>query len=156
MWRRIHVLDPVQSLVLASVSAAIIALPMAAQSVIRDETALLRNLFWPDTFNPYMTFSFVFPGVMLALLGYYHLGRLGFLLNLAAGFALVWIMTVVGIGCFVRLGRCFGRVWVSATAYAASVVIVYILIAQLHLRAARSQSIRDAQRKLSLLPARSL
>ena len=132
-------------------------MPTALQSVIHDERALLRNLFWPDTLNPYIVFSFVFLGVMLALLGYYHLGRLGFLLNLAAGFALVWIMEVVGIGCFAVSGTIFfGRVWVSAVAYAASVVLVYMLIARLHLRAARSPSIRDAQRKLSLFPARSL
>jgi membrane protein implicated in regulation of membrane protease activity len=58
------------------------------------------------------------------------MGRLGFLLNLAAGFALVWIMAVVGIGCFVGVGHYFGSVWVSAVAYAACVVIVYMLIAR--------------------------
>ncbi len=77
---------------MASVSAASVALPLALQSISHDETALLRNLFWPDTLTPYITFSLVFIGVIPALLGYYHLGRLGFLLNIAAGFALAWII----------------------------------------------------------------
>lgn len=156
MWRRLHVLSPVQSLVLASVSAALIALPLAAQLVSRDQTALVRVLFWPDTLNPYLTFSLVFIGVVPALLGYYHLGRLGFLLNVAAGFALAWIMAVCGIMCFVYVGHLFGSVWLSTVAYASCIVLVYLLIARLHLRAATSPSVRDAQRVLRLLSNRTL
>ncbi len=156
VWRRLHVLSPVQSLVLASISAASIALPLAVESVSRDQTALLRNLFWPDALNPYITFSVVFIGVVPALLGYYHLGRLGFLVNIAAGFALSWIMAVCGILCFAYVGNRLGSVWLSAFAYAAYVVLVYLLITRLHLRAATSPSVRDAQRKLSLLPSRTL
>jgi hypothetical protein len=156
MWPRLHVLSPVQSLVLASVSAASIALPLAVQSVSRDQTALVRNLFWPDTLNPYVTFSLLFIGVVPALLGYYHLGQLGFVLNVAAGFALAWIMAVCGILCFVYLGHHFGSVWLSTVAYAACVVLVYLLIARLHLRAATSPSVRDAQRMLHLLPTGTL
>jgi hypothetical protein len=150
------VLSPVESLVLASVSAASIALPLAVQSASRDQTALVRDLFWPDTLNPYVTFSLFFIGVVPALLGYYHLGRLGFLLNVAAGFALAWIMAVCGILCFVFVGHHFGSVWLSAVAYAGCVVLVYVLIARLHLRAATSPSVRDAQRRLHLLPIRTL
>ena len=83
------------------------------RSVSSNETALLRNLFWPDTLNPYITFSLVFIGVVPALLGYYHLGRLGFVLNIAAGFALAWVMAVCGILCFVYIGHHFGSVWLS-------------------------------------------
>ena len=149
-------LSPVQSLVLASVSAATIALPLAVQSISRDQTALLHDLFWPDTLDPYVTFSLLFIGVVPALLGYYHLGRLGFLLNVAAGFALAWIMAVCGILCFVYIGHHFGSVWLSAIAYSACIVLVYVLIARLHLRAATSPSLRDAQRKLHLLPTGTL
>jgi hypothetical protein len=156
MWRRLHVLSPVQSLVLASVSAASIALPLAVQSVSRVQTALLRNLFWPDTLGPYVTFSLIFIGVMPALIGYYHLGRLGFLLNVAAGFARAWVMAVCGILCFVYLGHHFGSVLLSTVAYAACVVLVYLLIARLHLKAATSPSVREAQRKLHLLHGRTL
>ena len=156
VWRRVHVLSPVQTLVLASVSAASIALPLAVQSVSRDQTAFLRNLFWPDFLNPYVTFSLVFIGVVPALLGYYHLGRLGFVLNIAAGFALAWLMAVCGILCFVYVGHYFGSVWISTLAYAACVVLVYLLIARLHLRAATCRSVRDVQRKLHLLPTEAL
>jgi hypothetical protein len=156
VWRRLHVLSPVQSLVLASVSAGIIALPLAAQLVSRDEAGLVRVLSWPETLNPYLTYSLVFIGAVPALLGYYHFGRLGFLLNVAAGFALAWIMAVCGIMCFVYVGHLFGSVWLSTVAYASCVVLVYLLIARLHLSAATSPSVRDAQRMLRLLPTRML
>ena len=160
MWRTLHVLSPVQSLALASFSAASLALPLAVQSISRDQTALyLRNLFWPDTLyvDAYVNFSLFFIGVLPALLGYYHLGRLGFLLNVAAGFALAWIMAVCWILCLVHLGRHhFGSLWSSAVAYAACIILVYLLIAWLHLRAATSPSVRDAQRKLHLLPTGTL
>ena len=157
MWRILHALSPVQSLALASFSAASLALPLAVQSISRDQTAHLRNLFWPDTLDvdAYVSFSLFFIGVLPALLGYYHLGRLGFLLNVAAGFALAWIMAVCWILCCVYLGHHFG-LWSSAVAYAACVILVYLLIAWLHLRAATSPSVRDAQRKLHLLPAGTL
>lgn len=145
-----------QSLVLASVSAVSIALSLAVQSVSRDETALVRNLFWPDALDPYVTFSLIFIGLMPALIGYYHLGRLGFLLNVAAGFALAWVMAACGILCIVYVGHHFGSVLLSTVAYAACVVLVYLLIARLHLKAASSPAICEAQRKLHLLPGRTL
>jgi hypothetical protein len=146
----------VPSFILASISAALIALPLAAQSVSRDQTALLHDLFWPDTLNPYLTYSIIFIGVVPALLGYYHLGRLGFLLNVAAGFALAWVMVVCGIVSFAYVGHLFGSVRLSTLAYAACVVLVYLIIARLHVRAASSSSVRDAQRKLHLLPLERL
>jgi hypothetical protein len=154
MWRRLHILSPVQSLVVASVSAATIALPLvlAEQLVSRNERALLRSLFWPDALDPYITFSFVFIGVVPALLGYYHLGRLGFLLNVASGFALALIMAVCGMLCFAFVGHLSGSTWLSTVAYAACLALVCILIARFHLRAAKSPSVLDAQRKLHLLP----
>lgn len=156
MWRRFHVLSPLQSLVVASVSAATIAVSLALQSMARDETALLRIIFWPDTLNSYMMFSLVFVGAVPALLGYYHLGRLGFLLNVAAGFALAWIMAVCGILCFAGLGHYFGSVRLSTIVYAALVALAYILITRLHFTAASSPSVHDAQRKLRLVPMGTL
>jgi hypothetical protein len=155
MWRRLRVLNPVQSLVVASVSAAFIALPITVQLVSRDEAARFRIPVWPDTLNPYITFSIVLIGVLPALLGYYHLGRLGFLLSVAAGFAIVWSMAVCGILSFVWVGHYFASVWLSTVLYAACVVVVYLLIARLHLRAATSATLHDAQRKLSLIPSRT-
>ncbi len=149
----LHVLSPVQSLVLGSVSAAIIA--VALQAAPRHEMALLHDLFWPDALNSYMIFSLVFLGLVSVLLGYYHLGRLGFLLSVALGLALAWIMAVCGIMCFVGLGHYFGSIRLSTTAYAASVTLVYMLIAWLHLKAAKSQSVHDSQRKLRLVSNRN-
>ena len=156
MWRRVHVLSPVQSLVLASASAASIALPLALHLVSRDESTLVRIPFWPDTLNLYITFSLVFLGVVPVLLGYYHLGRLGFLLNVVTGFALAWLMAVCAILSFVWVGHYFGSVWLSAIVYAVCAALVYMLIARLHLLAAKSPSVRDAQRKLRLLPTATL
>jgi hypothetical protein len=114
MWRKLHILTPTHSFVVASVSAASIALSFALQSVSHDETALFRNLLWPDTLNPCITFSNVFIGVVPALLGYYHIGRLGFVLSVAAGFALAWIMAVCAALCFLYVGHYFGSVWLGA------------------------------------------
>jgi hypothetical protein len=85
------------------------------------------------------------------LLGYHHLGRLGMLLSVAVGCVLTWIVAVYGIICFVGIGHYFGSVSLSAVAYAACIALVYLSIARLHLRAAKSPSARDAQRKLRLL-----
>ena len=126
------------------------------RQVQADPTVLLRSLFWPDALDPYMTFSFVFIGVVPALLGYYHLGRLGFLLNVAAGFALAWIMAVCGMLCFAFVGHLSGSAWLSTVAYAACLALVYIFIVRFHLRAAKSPSVLDAQRTLHLLPTRTV
>jgi hypothetical protein len=95
-----------------------------------------------------MTFSFIFIGVVPVLLGYYHLGRLGFLLNVAAGFALAWIMAVCGMLCFAFVGYLSGSAWLSTVAYAACLALVYILIARFHLRSARSTSLAFTTNKI--------
>ncbi len=150
VWRRLHVLNPVQCLVLASISAATIALPLALQPVPR--TALLRNLFWPDVLNPYLTFSFVFIGILPALLGYYNLGRLGLLLSVVPGFAFAWVVTVSGLLCMIYAEHRFGSVWLGTVAFGICVLLAYVVITRLHLGAAKSRSVNDAQRKLRLIP----
>jgi hypothetical protein len=94
--------------------------------------------------------------VLPALLGYYHLGRLGFVLNVAAGFALAWMMAVCGILCFAYLGHHLGSVWLSTVAYAACVVFVYLLIARLHLRAATSPSVVTFSEGFTYFPLAAL
>jgi len=121
--------------------------------VSRDEAARFRIPLWPDMLNPYITFTIVLLGVLPVLLGCYHLGRLGFFLSVAAGFVLTWSMAVCGIVSFVWVGHYFGRLWLSAVFYAACVVVFYVLIARLHLRATTSPSLHDAQRKLRLIPS---
>jgi len=152
MWRKLHVLSPGQSLVLASVSAALIALPITLQSVSRDEAAHFRFQLWPDTLNPFITFPVFFIGVLLVLLGYYHLGRLGFLLSVFAAFAVAWSIAVCAIFSFVGAGHYFGSIRLGAILYSTLVVAIYLLAARLHLRAAKSPSLHDAQLKLRLVP----
>jgi len=70
VWRRIQVLGPLQSFALGSACAAVIALPLAVRSISHDDTALLRDLFWPHQLDPYIVFSLFFIGVLPVLLGY--------------------------------------------------------------------------------------
>jgi hypothetical protein len=151
VWRSLHILSAVQSLAVATASAALIALPITVHLISHDEAARFRIPFWPDLLNPYITFSIVLIGLLPVLFGYYHLGRLGFLLGVAAGLALIWSMAVCGVLSFVWIGHYFGSLWLSAVLYAACVVVVYVFIARLHLRATTSSSLHDVQRKLRLI-----
>ena len=148
MWRRIQVLGPLQSFALGSACAAVIALPLAVRSISHDDTALLRDLFWPHQLDPYIVFSLFFIGVLPVLLGYFHLGRLGVILSLGLGFALAWLMAVCAMLCFVRL-----PVWLGMLSYAVCVLLVYLLMFGLHMKAVTSPSVRDAQRKMRLVRA---
>jgi hypothetical protein len=140
-----------QSFVLASLSAAIIALPVTLESISHNRTALLHDLLWPDTLDPYVVFSLMFIGIVPPLLGYYHLGRLGFLSNVAAGFVLAWLLAVLGIVCFKGADHYFGSLVSGAVCYFMCFLLVHLVIGRIHLRVASSSSIRNAQLKLRLL-----
>jgi len=137
----------VQSFALGSVCAAVIALPLAIRLVSLDDTSLLRDLFWPHQLDPYIVFPAFFIGVLPVLLGYFHLGRLGVILNLGLGFALVWLIAACAALCFVCL-----LVWLGMS-YAVCVLLVYLLMLWLHMKAVTSPSVRDAQRKMRLVRA---
>ena len=156
MWQKFHILDRAQVFVLASVCAVVIALAIALASIPADGISWNRFLGPPRPFDPFINFGLAFVSVLPVFLGYYPLGRLGFLLSVAVGFALAWIMAVCEIWCFVFVGPLFGSVRLSAAAYAGCGVLVYLLIAWLHLKAAVSPSVRDAQRRLHLLPTRTI
>ena len=141
---------------MGSLASAILALPFAVRSVSYNDTAWLRNLFWPHQLHPYITFSLVFFCVLSALLGYFHLGRLGLLLNAAAGLIVMWLMAVFGTLCFVWVGHYSGSFIASAFAYAVGAVLLYVCMGWLHFRAATAPFIREAQRRLRLLPANTL
>jgi len=145
-----------QSFVVGSLASAILALPFAVRSVSHDDTAWLRDLFWPHQLHPYITFLLVFFGVLPALLGYFHLGRLGLFLNTAAGLIVMWLMAVFGILCFVGVGHYSDSLIASAFAYFVGAVLLYLFMGWLHFRAARAPSLREAQRKLRLLPTNTL
>jgi len=148
VWRRIRVLGPLQSFALGSVCAAVIALPLASRLIFLDNTSLLRDLFWPHQLDPYVVFPAFFIGVLPVLLGYFHLGRLGVILSLGLGLALVWLMAVCAALCFVRL-----PVWLGMLSYTVCVLLVYLLMFWLHMKAVTSPSVRDAQRKMRLVRA---
>jgi len=141
---------------LASVSAALIASPLVLQSAPHSGTPFMRDLFWPDILTPYLVFSAAFIGVVPVLLGYYHLGRLGFLVSLAVGLALGWSMPLCALLCFALTERCSGSRWLGAIPYLLCFLLLYLLIAKLHFRAVTSTSLREAQTKLHLMPYRLL
>ena len=150
VWRRIHILGPVQSFVLGSICAAVIALPLAVQTVSRDETSILRGLFWPQQLDPFIVFPAFFLGVLPLLLGYFHLGRVGFILSLGLGIPLPWLMALSAVLCFLRL-----PMWLGMLSYTGCVLLVYMLMFWLHMKAIKSPSVRDAQRKMRLATASS-
>jgi len=133
----------VQILFVASISAALIS---GALTIEFGNQTAVPILFWPDSMNFCITFSIVSVGMISPLLGYYHLGRLGFLLTVVAGLATSWLMAVCAVVSFVYLET----VLLSFATYAACLALAYMILVWLHLRAARSSSIREAQRKLRL------
>jgi hypothetical protein len=150
MWRKVHVLSAVQSLIVASISAGFVSIALTIELISREQNGF-DILVWPDTLSPCINFSIVLIGVISPLLGYYHLGRLGFLLNMAAGLATAWLMAVCAILCFILGDHYFGNVWFSFAVYLTCVALAYMIIVWFHLRAAKSSSLREAQQKLRLL-----
>ena len=150
MWRRVHVLSPMQSLVMASVCAAFISTALTILLVSREQTAF-RIIIWPEALDPYITFSVVLIGVISPLLGYYHLGRLGFLLTVASGFAITWLMAVCAVLCFAYVGYNLGHVWLSFGTYSGCIALTYSLLVWLHLWVSNSPTLHAAQQKLRLL-----
>jgi MFS superfamily sulfate permease-like transporter len=134
-----------------SVTAAVVAVQVAILSIPpQDDTAWLRDLFWPDRLTPYITFSLVCLGVLTVLLGYFHLGRLGAFVSLGVGFALAWLMAVCAIVCFVRLSSA-RTVWLGELSYGTCLLVVYLSMFYVHMKATKSRWIVDAQRKMHLL-----
>jgi hypothetical protein len=150
MWRKVHVLSAVQSLIVASISAGFVSIALTIELISSEQTGF-HILVWPDTLDPYITFSVVLIGVISPLLGYYHLGRLGFLLNMAARLATAWLMAACAILCFIYGDHYLGNVWFSFAVYLTCVALAYMIIVWFELRAATSSSLREAQQKLRLL-----
>ncbi|HEY6938906.1 MAG TPA: hypothetical protein VI424_17225 [Terriglobales bacterium] len=132
------------SFVVASACAAIFALPFAVNSTSSDETAMFRDLFWPHQLNPFLTFAVVFLALLPVLLAYYHLGRVGLMVSIgvSAGTGFVMMLSAVLV---MLLG------WLGVLAYAGIGLLIYLLVFLAHMKAAKSRSIRDAQRVLHLL-----
>jgi hypothetical protein len=122
MWLRLHHLGQVQSLIVASVSAALISGALTIRLASGDQTAV-RVLFWPDYMNAFITFSIVLIGVIFPLLGYYDLGRLG-TADSAAGFATTWLMAVCAFLSFAYSTN----VLLSFATYAECVAMSYVTL----------------------------
>src|SRR5580704_4044504 len=112
---------------------------LPATSLAHRHACILRT-FPVDLFS----FCFTYPDL--------HHGLLGLFLNIAGGFALAWVMLVCAIFCFLRVGNWSGSVRLATVAYTACVALTCIGVAWLHFKASRSAFVRDAQRKLRLLP----
>jgi hypothetical protein len=83
MWQRFHILSRTQVLIVASVSAAVIASAVALASIPADGVSWYRFLGPSRQYDPFINFGSAFVSVLPVLLGYYHLARLGALLGVA-------------------------------------------------------------------------
>src|SRR5258708_16185681 len=110
VWRKLHILSRTQVFVVSSMSAAIITIPIAAASVSHDETAILRDVFWPHQLGPLIIFSSVFLALLPLLLAYYNLGRLGAMLCPFLSFVMLYALTVCAIFIFHYLSPCLALV----------------------------------------------
>ena len=146
VWRKFHLLGRVQVFVLSSLSAAIVAVPFAITSISHDETAFMRDLFWPHQFTPAIAFNSVFLSIIPVLLAYYHLGRLGAMLSLAVSVMAFY----AGPLCAILVFRPHAES-VGAVGYLGASLLLYVLLFVVHLRAATSSMIQSAQRALHLL-----
>jgi hypothetical protein len=71
VWQKFHILSGVQVLVVLSVCSAVIAVPFAIASISRNETAILRDFFWPHQLNSLIGLGSAFGSVLPLFLGYY-------------------------------------------------------------------------------------
>jgi len=136
----------VPSFIVASASAAILALPFAVNSLSRNETAMFRDLLWPHQFNPFLTFAVIFLALIPVLLSYYHLGRVGLILGTLVAMGMGFLMTFSSL--LIMLG------WLGVLAYTVIGLVVYFLLFLAHIKTSKSPSIRDAQHVLHLAPSR--
>jgi hypothetical protein len=92
-----NILSRTQVFIVTSLSAAVISIPIAVASTPHDDTAILRDLFWPRRLDPLIIFSSVFLSLLPILLAYYSLGRLGGMLSLALSFVMWYGLIVCAI-----------------------------------------------------------
>jgi hypothetical protein len=123
-----------------------ITIPIAAASVSQDETAILRDLFWPHQLGPLIIFSSVFLALLPLLLAYYNLGRLGAMLCPFLSFVMLYALIVCAIFIFQYLSS-----WLAVVGYMGACLLLYLLVLRLHMKAAISDRIQDIQRALRLV-----
>ncbi len=146
MWRTFHILGRKQIFVVSSVSSAVIATSFVLTSMSHNQTGILRDLVWPHQFAPIIIFGAAFLSLLPILLAYYNLGRLGAILSLALSFVMLDGLTVGAAFLFLTLSP-----WQAAGVYLAACLLLYLVVLTLHMKAASSNAIRDAQRALRLV-----
>jgi hypothetical protein len=139
MWRRLRVLNPKAAFAVASLSAAIIACPHFLTSYAQMKSGLFLH-------HPLLSFfeaTIIFMTVVALFISYYHAGVVGAILSLvfswfAAHLLAIWVLLVVSTR----------RGWVEVVSYATFVLLIYVAMFWLHVRADRSDFVRDWQKRL--------
>ena len=144
MWRKFHILSPVQAFIVCALSAAILAAACAIVTILHERTGLFRDFFWPHQFDPLVIFGAIFLALLVVLLAYYHLGRLGILLML-----LVSVATYYGM-LFCALYLFAGGLWVGLVGYPTVLGLSSVLLYVAHTIATASRKIEEVQRSIGL------
>jgi TRAP-type C4-dicarboxylate transport system permease small subunit len=142
VWRKFHVLNRVPAFIVCALSAAILA--SACAIVTHERTGLFRDFFWPHQFDRLVAFGAIFLAILIVLLAYYHLGRLGVVVMLLGAFAAYYGMVFCAIYVFAS------GVLVGVVGYSTVLALSSALLYFLHAVATTSRKIEDAQRGLGL------
>ena len=121
-----------------------LATGFAIRAVVHERTGLFRDLWWPHQFDPLVIFGAAFLAVLLVLLAYWHLGRLGVLVMLVFSFATYYGLAFCAVYLF------FGGKWFGVVGYSTILCISSLLLYLSHSRATSSRQIEEAQRRLGL------
>jgi hypothetical protein len=147
VWRKFHLLTPFHLLVVVSLSASVLATPVALHAVSHETTNIMRDLLWPHQLAPYIGFSATFLAVIPIFLGYYHLGRVGTVLGLLLSGA-IWYAAILAAA-YVFLSR---SVQTGVVAYGMFCLLLYSLLFWCNLKMADARAVKEAQRKMRLVP----
>jgi amino acid permease len=147
MWRSFHILTDAQAFLVSSIFSALIAASFAVRSGLQHRGGSLADLWWPQQFDPLVSFGAVFVFVLPVVLAYYHFGRLGVILAAAASAIAYCGMHLFALYLFV-IGAVFG-----AVAYPTICLLLYLSLFLLHRTAAASPRVAGLQRSLGLVPS---
>jgi len=146
VWRRLHILNSIQVFIVCALSAAMLATGFAIRAVLHERTGVFRDLWWPHQFDPLVIFGAAFLAVLLVLLAYWHLGRLGVLAMLVFSFATYYGMVFCAVYLF------FGGKWFGVVGYSVVLGLFFVFLYISHVMATASRKIEEAQRRLGLRP----
>jgi len=107
----------------------------------------MRDLLWPHQLNPYIGFAATFLAAIPVFLGYYHLGRTGAVLSLLLSCALWYVAFLAAFFVFLPRSFQFGVI-----AYEMICALLYSLLFWCNNKMANARAVKEAQRKLGLLP----